>query len=64
MNKHEIKDEREGSGAAVDGELSEAQLEQVSGGVIVRPKLITKAPSTSVGWSGTPYQPEEDVEAY
>ncbi len=64
MNKNKIKDASEEAEAALEGELSEAQLEQITGGVTVRPKLIVKAPAPSVSWSGTPYQPEEDVEAY
>jgi hypothetical protein len=64
MSKDKIHDGCEGSGAALAGELSDAQLEQITGGVTVRPKLIAKALPTSVSWSGTPYQPDEDVEAY
>lgn len=64
MSKNKNEDGCEGSEAALEGELSEAQLKEISGGVIAPPKLIAKAPPTTVSWSGTPYQAEEDVEAY
>jgi hypothetical protein len=70
MSKEKIGDRSGGPEIAPDGQLSgqlsEAQLGQVLGGVVVRAPIIVKKPppTTTVGWSGTPYQPEEDVEAY
>jgi hypothetical protein len=52
------------AGAPLEDELSEAELTQVSGGGLLSSPLGGKLRPPTTQWSGTPYQPEEDVEAY
>jgi bacteriocin-like protein len=54
----------DGSQALLEQQLTEAELEQISGGVFVSSALPGKRRPPATQWSGTPYQPEEDVEAY
>jgi bacteriocin-like protein len=44
--------------------LSEAELKQVSGGLLAQSPFASKLRPPVTQWSGTPYQPDEDVEAY
>jgi len=49
----------------VERALDDAELEQVSGGGLLSSPLGAKLKKAqTLSWSGTPYQPEEDVEAY
>lgn len=52
------------SGAPLEDELSEAELTQVSGGGLLSSPFGSKLRPPSTQWSGEPYRPEEDVEAY
>jgi bacteriocin-like protein len=54
----------EGPDAAMEDELSETQLEQISGGVSVGSPSAAKLRRPTTQWSGTPYSTEDDVEAY
>jgi hypothetical protein len=59
-----MKHRAAGETTANDDELSEAELTQVSGGGLLSSPLGGKLRPPVTQWSGTPYQPEEDVEAY
>jgi len=54
----------EGSEAVPGDQMSDAELEQVSGGGLLSSPLPAKLRPPSLTWSGTPYAPVEDVEAY
>lgn len=47
-----------------DNQLSDEQLEQVTGGGLLSSPLGAKARPPITSWSGEPYRPVEDVEAY
>jgi hypothetical protein len=47
-----------------ENQLSDAELEQVTGGGLLSSPMGAKARPPIVSWSGAPYVPVEDVEAY
>ena len=51
-------------GQASENQLSDAELEHVTGGGLLSSPLGAKARPPIVSWSGEPYVPVEDVEAY
>ena len=51
-------------GQGNENQLSDAELEQVTGGGLLSSPLGAKARPPITSWSGEPFRPIEDVEAY